>query len=53
MEEELSSSCGIMKTLAFVLNFEENEEFELVDIGGEEIRVRKVFGDSKSHEVTY
>ena len=43
MKEEISSSCGIMKTLAFVLSLEENEEFELVDIGGEAIRGEEIF----------
>lgn len=43
MEEEIFCSCGIMKTLAFVLNLEENEEFKLVDIGGA-IRGEEIFG---------
>ena len=43
MKEENSSSCVIMKTLAFVLSLEENEEFELVDISGEAIRGEEIF----------
>lgn len=42
-----------MKTLAFVLSLEENEEFKLVDISGRQLEVRKFFGDSKSQGVTY
>lgn len=43
MEEEIFSRYGIMETLAFVLNLEENEEFELVDRGGEAIRGEEIF----------
>lgn len=43
-----------MKTLAFVLSLEKNEEFELVDTSGEAIRDEEIFlGDIKSQGVTY
>lgn len=54
---KIFSSCGILKTLTFVLSLEEHEEFKLVGIGGEAIRGEEVFcvffEDSKSQGVTY
>ena len=39
-----------MKTLAFVLSLEENEEFKLVDIGGEAIRGEDTFLETVNHK---
>lgn len=54
MEEETFSSCGVLKTWAFVRSLEEHEEFKLVGTGGEAIRGEEGFSeDSKSQGVTY
>lgn len=54
MGEETFSSCGVLKTWAFVLSLEEHEEFKLVGPDGEAIRSEEgFFEDSKSQGVTY